>query len=243
MSTYLQLSQRARREMGIAAASAAVPSTVIGQTGALLDVCDYVQRAWIDIQASKPYWKFLRSRFTFSTVIGTRTYDPTAAPISHTDIDKWNTGSMFIYQTSVQDETKLGWRDYDWFTRNIRHGYQSGRPSIITEEPGRVLGFDLIPDQVYTVTVNYWQTPEKLAADGDVPVLPEHYHDIIVWRSVMMWAGRKQAPELYQYAKGQYDSMYFRLMVDQIEVPPQLAVFPVARGNTRIVVPSVEPLK
>jgi len=232
MSSFLELCQRVRQECGIAGEGN--PTTVVAQTGILGRIVSRTSRAWVDIQASRPYWKFLHSQLTFTTTEGVRTYAVGAgAAIDNANVDKWDTDSAFQYLDSTDDEQQLYWKDYQWF-RRMHRTFPDGRPTEITEQPGRILAFDFTPDDVYTTTIDYWKTPELLSADDDVPACPEHYQDCIVWKAVMMHAGAVGDVALYNHAFTQYKPIYFQLVVDQGDVPSALKNYPIARGNQRV---------
>lgn len=226
MPTFLQLCQTVRQECGIAGDG---PTSVVNQVGVMKKVVDRTSRAWVDIQTSRPYWKFLRNQFVWQTVPGTREYS-VVGDLGLLTCDKFDRTNTMLYQTSTEDEKALKWWSYDLFRSRIRT-YPAGRPTIVTEAPGRKLAFDRTPDAVYTVTLDYWMTPEKLALNTDVPALPEHFHDAIVWKSVMMFAGNEGATELYGYAKSMYVPVFTQLVVDQGEVPAAVLAYPIAKGQ------------
>lgn len=225
MSTFLQLCQKVRQECGIAGDG---PSSVLNQVGSLKKIVDRTARAWVDIQTSRPYWKFLRNQLTFATVIGQRTYS-VVNDLGVTTLDKFDRTNTYLYLTSTADEKQLTWMPYDQF-RNRYRTYPSGRPTTITEQPSRVLAFEHTPDAIYTVTLDYWMTPELLSDNSDVPSIPEHFQDIIVWKAVMMFAGNETATDLYNYAKSMYGPMHIQLQLDQGDLPQQVAAYPLARG-------------
>lgn len=225
MATFLELCQSVRQECGVAGTG---PTSVENQVGILKKIVDRTARAWVDIQTSRPYWKFLRNQGSFQTVAGTRTYDVLTA-LNISTLDKFDRNNTYLYLTSTADEKNLIWMPYDLFRARYRT-FPSGRPTRITEQPGRVLGFDTTPDAVYTVTYDYWMTPELLTENTDVPAIPEHFHDVIVWKAVMMFAGNETATDLYAYAKQMYTPMFTQLCLDQGDLPQQRADYPLARG-------------
>ncbi len=227
MASFLQLCQRTRQECGIAGDG---PLTVVNQVGVLKKIVDRTQRAWVDIQAAGPYWKFARNQITFVLEIGKQEYDQ-PDDFGLTTVDKWDEQASFIKEVDGNDETELTWVDYHQFRRDFRT-FPPGRPNIICNTPGGHVAFNRTPDKAYTITLDYWMTPELLTANGDIPSLPEHYHDAIVWKSVMMFAGNEISPELLVYAKTMYDPIYGQLFVDQGEVPKVNRHWPLARGTT-----------
>jgi hypothetical protein len=211
------------------------PTTTIGQTGVLKKIVDRTARAWVDIQAGKPYWKFLRSSLSFTLVSAQRTYTVSAAlptGFALTTVDKWDKQSSFIYTTSTSDESPLKWIPYQDFRRQYRT-FQSGRPTQLTEGPDGTVSFNRTPDAAYVITLDYWKTPELLQNPTEVPAAPEQYHDVIVWRSVMMFAGNEMATDLYSYAKSMFAPMYLQLCLDQMDAPVTMRNYPLALGGRR----------
>lgn len=229
MSTFLQLCQKVRQECGVAGEG---PSSVVSQVGVLKKLVDRTARAWVDIQASRPYWKFLRNQLVFQTTVGKREYS-VVDDLGLVTCDKFDRENTYLYETSTADEKQLKWVSYDAFRGRYRQ-YLDARPTVVTESPGRKLAFDAIPDKVYTVTFDYWMTPELLANNTDVPGIPDHFHDVIVWKSVMMFAGNEGATELYGYAKSMYTPIYLQLVNDQGEMPTAVLARPIAYGSRTI---------
>jgi hypothetical protein len=228
MTTFIELCKRARLECGIAGDG---PSSVTGQTGVMAKIVDRTERAWVDIQAQQPYWKFLRATTgPVSLTIATREYTVASAPFSLTTVDKWDRDSSFIYEVDTSDESKLNWITYPEYRQRYRT-FPAGRPSKIYEGLDGKIGFDLTPDKAYKVTLDYWQTPERLTSNGHIPACPEQYHDVIVWRSVMLWAGNETASELYKHAQIEYSKVYGALMLDQADMPPHVQAYPLAMGG------------
>jgi len=226
MSTFLQICQKVRQECGVAGDG---PSSVTGQVGVLKKIVDRTARAWVDIQASRPYWKFLRNQQPFATIIGKQSYS-VVNDLGVTTLDKFDRTNTYLYETSTADEKSLKWMPYDKFRATYRT-FPPGRPTVITEGPNRTLMFDRTPDKIYTFTLDYWMTPELLSQNTDVPGIPEQFHDVIVWKSVMMFAGNETASDLYGYAKTMYTPMLIQLQIDQGDLPQQVAAYPVARGQ------------
>ncbi len=223
---FLQLCNKARRECGVAGSDM---TTTVGQNGILKKIIDRTAEAWVDTQAQRPCWKFLRNQKQFALTIGKRSYS-VVDDLSLASKDKWDKRLSYIYQVNGYDETKLTWQDYQLF-RVTHRVYPNGRPTILTEDVGGFISFDLTPDFAYTVTLDYWMTPELLAADADTPAMPEQYHSAIVWKSCMMFAGNETASELYTYAQSMYSKVFSALVLDQGELPVRVDNFPIAMGG------------
>lgn len=231
MSTFLQICQKVRQECGIAGES--TPSTVLAQTGVLKKLVDRTARAWVDIQAGKPCWRFLRNQLTdFALTIGTSSYSVRTA-LGLSSVDKFDQKACFIYEVSTQDQTRLEWITYDSW-RNRYPTIEDGRPTEVALGRDGTIVFNRSPDKAYVINFDYYMTPELLAANADVPSLPEQYHDVIVWKSVMMFCGAETASDLYSYAKSMYSSIYHQLCMDQLDLPGLRMDFPTAQGNRNV---------
>jgi hypothetical protein len=229
MSTFLQLCQRVRQECGVAGDG---PASVLNQVGVLKKIVDRTQRAWVDIQASRPYWKFARNQTTFVLTPGTREYS-IVDDLAVTSLDRFDRDATFLFEVDGNDEKALDWITYSELRARYRT-FPDGRPTKIYEGRNRTIGFERTPDKAYTLTLDYWMTPELLGQNADEPSLPEHLQDVIVWKSVMMFAGNETATELYQYAKSMYTPIYLQLVADQGEMPPTLKAYPLATGSHTI---------
>lgn len=100
--TYLELVQRAKQECGIAGPA---PATVVGLTGGLKRLADWVSQGWVDIQNERTNWDFMRKSITFNTSSGATqsagtalqvgvVYRITARNLADFDINNVYTGSV-----------------------------------------------------------------------------------------------------------------------------------------------------
>lgn len=231
MSSFLEVCQMSRQECGMGGAG---PTNTTGQTGAMATVVQRTSQAWIDIQKSKPYWKFLRAKFTMPLEIDVQEYTVSgtlgAGGYGLTTVDKWDKQSCWIYLTSTADERRLIYLPYQDFRAQFRT-YPAGRPKFWTEGPDGTILYDKTPDAAYTITKDYWMTPERLVNATDIPACPEQFHDLIAWKSVMKFAGSESAVELFNYAKSEYTPMYLQLCIDQMDVPAAVRSYPIAFGG------------
>lgn len=199
--------RQVKEEAGLSNTSLA---TVTSPTGIDAKIIKWVQQAWLRIQ-SQYQWRTLQAELTFSTTIGKREYD-VAVDLLHTDVRAFDTSIAKI--SDGASLFPLQWQDY---FNEYRPTYffstpQTTRPQVVSYSAfDNKLRFDSNPDAVYSVTLPYIMTAEKLAADADVPTLPEEYHWVIVWRALMYYASYDNAPILYQSAKANYDEMLFAM--------------------------------
>lgn len=216
--TYLQLCQRLRREcVGV---SGVGPSTTTGQTGDMQRIVEWVASAYEDVQNLHTNWNFLRQSFSFDTVAAQQDYTPTEAGAA--DIGEWRKDRMTVYLTAggVGGETYLTpyqWQDFHdaYLFSTLRS--QQGFPVSVGIKPDRGLALWPIPGDVYTVRGEYWRAPHAMAADDDVPILPEKYHMLIVWRALVFYAGHAAAPETFTV--GQQEHRRMLSMMRRAELP------------------------
>ncbi len=230
MATFTEICQRVRQECGVGGEG---PTTTVGQVGALKKIVDRTARAWVDIQTSKPYWSFLRRQLSFPLIVGQDTYvisEATPDGFGLATMDKFDEQASFIYDVGTGDETPVVWIDYQRFRRDFRT-LVDGRPTQCYLGPGGTVGFNRLPDDAYTITFDYWKTPELLVNPDDVPALPEQFIDVIVWKAVMMFAGNEMATDLWTYARTQYTAQYTQLFIDQSDAPRARRDYPIAPGR------------
>lgn len=184
---FLQLCQRTAAESGVY--SGVVPTTVVGQTGGLLDLVNWVNAAWLDIQNRHAAWRWKRKEFSTEATSGTSRY--TAAGWAITDFGEWITedNTVTIYKTSlgVSDEREMVRLDWVDFRRIYGRGTQTANQPVhyaISPQNEFCLGPE--PDASYRVRGEYRRDAQVLAANADTPECPVQHHLTIVWRALEM---------------------------------------------------------
>ncbi len=202
-STFLQLCQTTRRECGITSTG---PAAVISQTGVLEKVVNWVADADVEIQSRWFDWDFLHvSTWDHETIVG----EPTiAAP---TDIGVWDRESFYL-DYSTANHKHLPVIDYKVWRRDLRQGVQTNqKPGHIIVLQDRSLRFECPPDDVYTLTGDYWKRPAKMTANTSTSPIPEEYERIIVARAKIAYAESQGAPEVLMSAQIEFDDLLDKL--------------------------------
>ena len=221
MASMTRLSLLTRLRSECVGVSGAAPTTTLAQTGDMLNLVNWIDSAYEDIQNMRRDWNFLRDDFTFQTVAAQQTYTPTqAGAVNATpaeDLGEWITDSMRCYLTAtgVSAEIDLDYVPWDDFRETYMKGSiraTTGQPHVVTVKPNHSLMLWPIPDAVYTVVGEYYQTPSAMTADASVPILPSRFHMLIVWRALVFYAGHAAAPETFAVGKAEYDKMLSQLM-------------------------------
>jgi len=214
--TFLQLCQRLRQETGI---SGVGPSAVTGQVGELKKIVDWTLSAYEDIQNLHASWKFLQTSFTFPTIAATQNYTPEAVSLS--DLATWKTSEetdLTIY-SSTSDEQYLLYVPWNNFKSVYMFGsnrIQTLRPTIATIKPDNSMSLWAIPNDVYTVTGEYYKKAQTMTLTTDEPLIPSQYHLIIVWRALMYYGAFVAADEKYSHGQNEYMRILKRLEFSQL---------------------------
>lgn len=183
----------------------------------------FINEAWMDLQMTRPDWKWMRNSMTFPTVAGQATY--TLAQIEATgsgfsNFGNWDLETLRCYTTSVgtNDETELDWMPYDIW----RNTYQMGatrttetRPNEFTITPAHGIGLGCTPAAGYTISGDYYKVATEMEATTDTPSLPSQFHMAIVYRAMMFYGVSESAPEVYDEGKTEFDRMLSRIMLHE----------------------------
>lgn len=220
MSTFLQLCALLATRSG---ACGTAPAAVTGQTGRQAKCVDWVMNAWTLIQNDSTDWSWMQAEVAataltindmsysgsdlgiatrFATFLGDRIVDGIA----------WRPWTIYDNSIGQSDETPLREIPYlQWRTSYDRGTHTAMRPTVYAIAPDGTIRFGAKPDIAYRVRGEYRKTPQVLAANGDTPELPDRFHDIIVWRAIMLIAGHDESDPQYQQAAAKYLEMMLAL--------------------------------
>ena len=216
---YLELCQRLRQESGVPGTG---PASTVDQTGFDKKIVDWIATAYGHIQSLHQTWRFLRQDFEFNTVASQREYSVSDASI--TNLSRWKINEygdirMYLAATGISDEQYIDfvhWDDYRFAYLIGNSRTAEGRPSIVTITPDNNLDFFHVPDAVYTVKGEYWQTPDVFSGNTDEPIIPSRFHMAIVWKALMYYGAYDAADERYSHGQNEYKIMKKRLEFDQL---------------------------
>jgi hypothetical protein len=207
--TFLEMCQLVVLKTGISGTL----TSVTGRTGELARVVNWVNEAWFDIQRKNSNWDWMRYDFSFNTVANDDEYTP--AEIGATNFRKWHQETFRIYETAlgVSDEQFLPFQGYSQFRDTYRYSTQiPGRPSVFTVLPrGSNVILGVLPSKVYTVRGEYQRKPTLMAANTDVPDMPDDFHMGIVHLARMKYAMFENAPEVMAEAQAEYNDVMSEL--------------------------------
>jgi len=208
--TYLGLVQRLQSESGT---SGSAVTTLVGVTGEALRLKNWIAQAYVEIQALHHDWLWLMQDVQFDTIANQQSYSPTTttfttpAGVGIADFARWkidplageSSFRLWLASSGSDNETWLhevdyvAFRDYYLFGRR-RVTY--ARPISISVDPQQNLLLGLGPNDVYTVVGKYFQAPQFLSADADVPAMPARFHMLIVYWALEHYSFYEAAPEV-----------------------------------------------
>lgn len=216
---YLALVNRTRQECGVSGASNPL-ATVQNLTGESRRIAQWVNDAWIDIQAAKEDWQWMREPFEFTLTAQQQTYTPDQVGVGAT-FGNWKRDSFRCSSVGEEyaDEQLLNYMEFTTFRNLYQYGNMRrtfARPVVVSVTPDKSLAFGSIPSQPYVIVGEYYRAPSDLAADTDVPDIPSRFHPIIIYRAMMFYGGYEAAPEVYQRGETEFKRLMNRLDIDQL---------------------------
>lgn len=223
MATFLELCKAVGRESGTVQPSAI--TSVANQTGRVQKVVQWTAEAWRRIQNANANWLFLRGEWAGETIAGTATYTPAA--INITDLARWMTDqqaagykptSLYPTATGVADEGEITFIPYGLYRARYGRGAQTqGRPVVYTVTPSNEIALGPVPDAAYTLRGEYFRTPQVLTANDDEPTgLPTRFHEIIVYRALVLLGEHDEGEVQIGSAARNYRELLTALERDQL---------------------------
>lgn len=206
MSTYLELVQQLHRDCG---ASGTEPTGVTGLTGEAKRLANWVKRADEYVQLKWVKWKFLRGEFSSATTASVATL---ANP---NNLKSWDFKTFKMILPGKTDLNPLSVVEYHAIRSEILDTSE-GVPWRAIVMPDKSLKFEPVPDNAYTIVADYYNKPTLLAANGDVSLIPDEFHQIIIGRAMILYANFESAPEIKDQGEEIYTEQLALLENDQL---------------------------
>lgn len=218
MSTFLELCQLLTVRSG---AIGAAPASVTGQTGRQAKCVDWIMNSWVLIQNLHANWAFNRAEFDSTLAVDTTTYSAASFNISARfgewigDYDNYRPTTLYDPDIGPADEGSL--RLITWETWRSYYGrgvHEANRPTDYCLAPDQSLRVGVKPNKAYVIRGEYRKSPQILSANDDIPEMPVRFHDVIVWRAVILIAEHDEAPNALQLARTKYGEMISQMERD-----------------------------
>lgn len=198
-------------------------TTAVGLVGSQGRIAGWVDASWNEVQNKHDDWKWMRSSnllgagSSFVTVAGSATYPlGTVAGTVGIAVDsfgKWDKTTFRCYTTAVgtSDEQLLDDIPYDSWRDSYMLGAMRSvqtRPTVVSIGPDQSVNVAPPSNGLYTITSDYFVAPSVMTADTDVPTgLPLRFHMIIVYKTMIKYAGYESAQEVFDRGTSEYKSM------------------------------------
>jgi hypothetical protein len=197
-----------------------VSVTALNQNAEYQRLIDWTNAAWMDIQSTREDWQWMRTEFSFPTVLNKATYTPSEIGIG-SNFGNWYRYNFRSYPTLVgnQAEIPVGYVDYEDWRNTYQFGatrYSPSQPIDASIAPNKALALGPVPLAGYTVTGDYFRSPSEMLADNDEPSIPSSFHLIIVYRAMMFYGGSEAATEVYQRGELEFNRVMTRLQLNQM---------------------------
>ena len=181
---YLQLCQQLVEDAGIAGSF----TTTAGTTGEFSRVTNWIKRAVTEIEGLWFDWDFLYvdgPTNPVSMVIGQNDYPPGSL------VNMWDKDAFIrTAQNSVLEY---------WLWERVKNQPElvtNGDPYAFTILPNKSIRIYGTPTAVESIQMPYWLKPTVLTDDVDVPLIPEQFHDIVVYKALEYYANYESAEEV-----------------------------------------------
>ena len=200
---YLELVQELARESGTTRnadpSGQGIDTLADPDNKHLEDLKAWIRKAWNEIQLQCD-WSFNIRMGVVETTPGDRVIDlPTQVPDFRRLVP--------YFQPFTKRWIRLGERDpvfhvryQNWAGHVARMKSQSRKPRNFTIRPDGFMEVWPEPPEQYEISFDYLAEPQILEEDEDIPVMPLRYHDLIVYRALVKYAGFDEASAQYQRA-------------------------------------------
>lgn len=174
-----------------------------------------INEAYADIAASRD-WDGLLDYATVSTVAGTEEYTPVT---SSSSVERIRRIKSIVNQTSNQFLQNV---DKELFRQNIPYVNTTtdrGTPTMwyfSENDSNRDMKIKLypVPDQAYTLNVEYYKEPLELTNDADVPLIPDQYQYGLVYLGLAKYFEYQQ-DTLATYYRQLYEEYKRKILLNE----------------------------
>ena len=165
-----------------------------------VNIAEFVNLAYYDIQVMRDDWKFMQR----TLVTSVSQIDPT---VLNASVGKW--GKVYYSNREVRFVPYDEYLTSDWTV-------DSSTPKMYTIVPEtNQMVFNNL-DNSYAIKARYVIAPDALEADSDVPVLPLRFHNILVYKAASDFGSWLGNSEIEDRNMTKYDTLLLQLKRSEI---------------------------
>jgi hypothetical protein len=109
-------------------------------------------------------------------------------------------------------KSHLSYLAYSEFVEKSNDYSSTSDPIFITVTPTKSIRVWPAPDDTFVVCAEAFRKPQSMTANTDIPILPENFHMMIVWKGLIDYAGFEESGAIFKYASIQFDAFYTQLV-------------------------------
>ena len=129
-------------------------------------------------------------------------------------VQAFDTDTFCYYRKSegANYKTPLRFLDYSEFQKKANDYSTTSDPYLITMTPTKRLRIFPAPDDVYVLCADAFAKPQGMSVNADIPILPDNFHMMIVWKGLMDYAGFEESSAIFRFAAIRYDELNAELV-------------------------------
>lgn len=215
--------------------SGSTPTTVVGQVDQIDRLVTWVSAGWLEIQAMHEDWEYLRASASWISDTNKTAYSSLSCGITANTFSKWipETVRNYLTASGITSEIEMYEISYaEWRTnyllganRNVR-----SRPQWFAIAPDKSICPGPITGTGYTLTADYYISPQPLVNDADTPTsvsasvgasgvqgeIPKKYNMACVYWAMMAFGSYENAPEIFNRAEKEFHKIVGRKLRDRL---------------------------
>jgi len=206
-STFLELSQQLRANLGL---SGSGPASVTSQTGSMARGVKCIQDANAFLCGLWADWKFLHVDYTATLPNASSELAAVSA------VNLWDLESIWLNK-QTSDALKLTYIGY----KEYRDTYyvdalDTDEPTYFTIAPDGRLLFDVITDQAYPFSGEYHKKADELTEDSSLSDIPEQYEQCIIEKAKELYGRYLHDSGLYETSLQELSLLLARMEQEQL---------------------------
>lgn len=184
-----------------------------------VDATDYqeylaeaVRAAWSDLQLQREDWKFMLETMKFNTTTDQEIYtdDFLTSSLDH-NVSRWKK------ETLQRNGKTQRYYDFDVYWNHTEEWNDHESPNYFSIKETRDSGLVIpSPNSTDEIRADYYRTPQLLEGNTSIPLLPEEFHYLIVYKALEDVAAYLGNQSIYERHSYKADILENKLMRSQV---------------------------